>query len=210
MFSEKKIYPSIDPKEAVSNMLPSLRLRIANSVVWLARKVSWDPLMKLDPVLARLFLPSAAFFLAAMDAFYNTVWLSVNTVVYCARGGVRMMTRNRYGHFCEELQSDVLKKHLYKSAAFFSATVAAPVVTLYSPEKVIEAYKQRELIIGKDTKGIVKYALEKLKNGAEYTLDKVTDMGEVILRKVDENRVAVTLTAVGAATAAAFTLKKIQ
>jgi len=67
MFSENKVYASVDSKEAVSNMLVSLRLRIASSVSWCARKVHWDPLQKLDPVIARIILCPVSGFLAAMD-----------------------------------------------------------------------------------------------------------------------------------------------
>ena len=67
------------------------------------------------------------------------------------------------------------------------------------------------MIMGKENKGIVQAGLDKIKDNAAWTLDKISDTGEVVLRKVGDHKMVATLGAVaGAGAGLTFALRKLN
>ncbi len=161
-----------------------------------------------ETILIRIGVATIAMVSACMDSYYNAVWFSIKAVIISTRGTIQFLTLNKWGHFCEDVTRQHLGIHLYKAVAFFCSIFCAPFVGLAAPERLVAAYRKREMIITEKEKSLWETALAKIKDTGEVVLNAAKEIPPIVLKHPVETAGAVFLTALAAG--AAIHLHKVN
>lgn len=222
-FMPKKIDKSFFPPDSASEAMSNWVVKPEEWLVSLKKSKHWaaEQVCKNEHIVKPLAVAIIAGVTAPLDCYYQVVWFAVKFIVVSTRGVVQLLTGDKWGHYAETVTNQQVKNHLYKSSAYFGAIFAAPTVgvaaaavTSYDSakgkaitERVIEAYRDRKLIVGKTSR--FQAALDKLKEAGEVVMDKIDDGKTIVLEKVKKgkeivlkNKAVTSAAAVGLALAA--------
>lgn len=141
-------FPPAGPQEAMSNWVVKPAEWIEStkeSSNYLARFVC-----KYENGCNKLGVFAIALLSAPMDAYYNGVWFSIKASALVSRETIRIVTCGSRGQFCKELNNGDLAHHgrmtyLFSRALFWDAWKG-----LYEPQKLIDEYRARRMIMGKE------------------------------------------------------------